>query len=250
MDDDIHSLLRELGLDEKEIAVYLHLVRNGRLSAYRIAKETHLPRPNCYNVLDRLASKGFVSAEAAGEKRLYACNDLSNVLGMIKNRESLLLSLMPRIERLESEEETSVRYLDAKGAFAQFDTRLYSLAMSRRLSFFYMIGNSPDLTTRSSDILIRRLLSEMAEAKALLAVDGRAIWDERFRGNPFMEQFARLGKNRFLSGLPSRSTTFIYDGHVSFVFLDARERLVEIRSERIVGEMKAYFSFLWKTAKR
>jgi hypothetical protein len=63
-----------------------------------------------------------------------------------------------------------------------------------------------------------------------------------------MNQFAKLGKNKFLDKLPNQATTFIYDGCVAFVFLDEYDSFIEIKNEMVAEEMKAYFEYLWKIA--
>ena len=175
---------------------------------------------------------------------------MSGVLGRIKNKESLILSLLPEITKIKSMEETSVRYANNRNSFAQFNTKLYDMAKNGKLTFGYMMSNSPELTTKSSRILIERLLSELRSAKSLKSIDCRAIWDKKFRENKFMQQFSKLGKNKFLDKLPNQATTFIYDEHVAFVFLDETDSFIEIKNKIIAGEMKAYFEYLWTIAKK
>lgn len=249
MDKDIPYILKECGLDDKEITLYLYLVRNKRLTAYKIAKDTRIHRSNCYNILERLIKKGFVMFESDGNNRLYYASELDNVLGKIKNTESLILSLIPKIKSLSSKENTSVRYADSKGSFAQFDTKLFRLAKEKKITFGYMISNSPNLTTMSSRILIERLLNDLASSKSLQSIDCKAIWDEDFRNTKFMQQFAKLGKNKFINSLQNKVTTFIYDEHIAFVFLDDEERFIEIESKAVSEEMKSYFLHLWQIAK-
>ncbi|MGV8151414.1 MAG: TrmB family transcriptional regulator [Candidatus Woesearchaeota archaeon] len=250
MSENIPSLLKEYGLDENETNIYLHLVRKRELTAYQIAKDIHIHRSNCYNILDRLVEKGFVAVSTIRDKKLYSPNELTNVLGKIKNKESILLSIMPEIKKIQSTEDTTVNYANTKNSFAQFNTNLYNMAKNRELTFAYMISNSPDLTTKSSRILGERLLVDLKNSKSLKSIDCRAIWDVKFKNHKFMQQFAKLGKNRFLKNLPNQATTFIYDKHVAFVFLDETDCFIEIKSGIIAKEMKSYFEYLWSIAKK
>ena len=250
MDEKIYPILKEYGLDEKEISTYLYLVRNKGLTAYQIAKDTHTHRSNCYNVLDRLIIKGFVSSSTTGDKKVYTPNELSGVLGKIKSKESLILTLIPEIAKIVSSDETTVRYANTQNSFGQFNIKLYDMAKKGKLTFGYMISNSPELTTKSSRILIERLLSELSQAKSLKTIECKAIWDKKFKEHEFMKQFAKLGKNRFLDKLPNQATTFIYDGHVAFVFLDENDSFIEIKNKMIAEEMKSYFGYLWEIARK
>ncbi len=248
--EDISSLLKEYGLDNNEINIYLHLVRKRELTAYQIAKDLHIHRSNCYNILDKLIHKGFVSINSIDDKKVYSANALSEVVGKIKNKESILLTLIPEIEKISSTEDTTVKYANTQNSFAQFNTKIYDMAKKGQLSFVYMISNSPDLTTKSSRLFGERLLNELKKFQSLKYIDGRAIWDKKFKENKFMQQFMKLGKNRFLKKLPNQSTTFIYDGYVSFVFLDENDSFIEIKNKMVANEMKAYFEYLWDVAEK
>jgi sugar-specific transcriptional regulator TrmB len=250
MIDKISTMLKEYGLDENEIIVYVYLVRRKQLTAYKIAKDIRIHRSNCYNILDRLIAKGFVFASTIENKRVYSINELSKVLGRIKSKESILLSLAPEIAKLEAKEETFVKYIDTKNSFSEIDTKLYELAKDGKLTFAYMISNSPDLTTTNSRILIGRLLKDLSKAKSLESIDCRAIWDKKFKNNKFMKQFSKLGQNRFLDKLPNQATVFIYDNYVAFVFLNENDSFIEIRNNLVSQEMKAYFTYLWEIAKK
>jgi sugar-specific transcriptional regulator TrmB len=250
MSEIISSLLQEYGLDNNETNIYLHLVRSKELTAYQIAKEIHIHRSNCYNILDRLVEKGFVAMLTIDNNKKYSANELTNVIGKIKNKESILLSIIPEIEKIQSAEDTRIKFAHTKNSFAQFNTNIYNMAKKGDLSFVYMISNSPDLTTKSSRILGERLLNDLKKTKLLKSIDGRAIWDVRFRKDSFMQLFSKLGKNKFLKKLPNKATTFIYDGCVNFVFLDENDSFIEIKNNMIAQEMKVYFEYLWEIAEK
>ncbi|MBU1202036.1 MAG: hypothetical protein KJ583_03825 [Nanoarchaeota archaeon] len=250
MNEKIKLLLKEYGLDDNETNIFICLVGKNQLSAYKIANYLGIHRSSCYDVLKRLVQKGFVSESNIKGKRLFSANELINVLGRIKSKESLLLAIIPEVESLQVREETFVRYVDSKGSFSEIDTKLYQLAREGKLTFGYMISNSPELTTSSSRLLIKRLLDELSKTKSLKNVDCRAIWDKKHKNNIFMKQFENLGKNRFLGRLPNKATTFIYDGYVTFIYLDETESFIEIKSKQVCEEMKAYFEYLWNLAEK
>ena len=71
MNINVALLLKEYGLEDNEIKVYLYLVGKRELTAYNIAKETKIHRSTCYDILDRLISKGFVTQSGEKNKRFY-----------------------------------------------------------------------------------------------------------------------------------------------------------------------------------
>ncbi|MDD5732035.1 MAG: helix-turn-helix domain-containing protein [Patescibacteria group bacterium] len=63
----IQITLKKLGLDEKEIRVYLNLLKNGRTKPSLLAKITKINRPTLYNVARELISKGIVAEDLSGK---------------------------------------------------------------------------------------------------------------------------------------------------------------------------------------
>jgi len=250
MKENILNLLREYGLDEKESKIYEYLVIRGKLTAYKISKDTKILRSNSYNVLARLVEKGFVAESIKKNKKLYYANDLNAVIGKIKNKEAILETLIPQIKILKIEKETEINHLNTKNSFAQFNNKLFNLADQGKLSFCYMISNSPSLTTRSSKIFIERLLKKLNKNNSLSKIDARAIWDVKFKNNNFINQFKKLGKNRFLEELPNQATMFVYDGSVAFTYFEENDSFIEIKSDKIAKEIKCYFEYLWTIAKK
>ena len=112
-----------------------------------------------------------------------------------------------------------------------------------------MIGNNPEITTKSSILLIQRLINELSKANIKKSIKCRGLWDIRFKENNFTKNFAVLGENRFID-LPSNATTIIFDGHVVFFFIDDFPNTIEIKNKKISEEMKSYFENLWKIAKK
>ncbi|TSC94890.1 MAG: TrmB family transcriptional regulator [Candidatus Berkelbacteria bacterium Athens1014_28] len=66
----IHQILKNLGLNDKEIKVYLALLKSGKVKPAVLAKITKLNRATLYSVAGNLLSKGII-AEDISSKSLY-----------------------------------------------------------------------------------------------------------------------------------------------------------------------------------
>ncbi|MBU3913451.1 MAG: helix-turn-helix domain-containing protein, partial [Nanoarchaeota archaeon] len=142
METKVSMLLKEYGLYDNEIKVYLFLVGNRETGAYKIAKSTRIHKSTCYDVLDRLISKGFVS-RIEGKKTVYSANETSKILSSIKNKEDIILSIIPELEKIEKIQETRIKFLDTPESQREFDLNLLNLARTGRLSFVYVLSNGP-----------------------------------------------------------------------------------------------------------
>ncbi len=59
-DSEIEGILETIGLSAREARVYLVLAREGKLTAAQIARMANLARPEAYEVLHKLETKGFI----------------------------------------------------------------------------------------------------------------------------------------------------------------------------------------------
>lgn len=89
--------LRKLGLSEYEAKVYVALVGIGKATAREIHEVSGVPRARVYDVLNRLASKGFVDVEDGEPKRFKAVDPRKVIeklkLELIKAAEECIIEL-------------------------------------------------------------------------------------------------------------------------------------------------------------
>lgn len=67
LDNNIDSL-KQLGLNQLESEVYLHLLKNQQMTAYKVGKSINKPTANVYKAIDSLSKKGAVLIESNKSK--------------------------------------------------------------------------------------------------------------------------------------------------------------------------------------
>ena len=60
MESEINNIMKDLGFNEKEIKVYLSLIKNESLTAMEISQEARIDRTTTYDILESLEKKGFI----------------------------------------------------------------------------------------------------------------------------------------------------------------------------------------------
>ena len=259
MEDKIAMLLEVYGLDKKEIKVYLILVQGKELNAYILAKKAGIHRSTTYHILDRLIEKGFVSKIQKGEKTFYSALDISQTIVKIKDKESILLSLIPEIEKVREESISNVRVFESKGSQKQFDFNLFNQIIRGIVKEVYIIGGGSagflDPKERppedlSSRIFLEGLLKEFKRKKLDKKVNVKIIWNEKFRESNLLKFFSEIGESKFLKDLPTLATTVIFGEYLAYLFtIDNKPQVIEIQNKLIAKENKAYFDYLWDIAK-
>ncbi len=91
------EVLKELGLTNNEIEVYLTLLRKGSISVNEIAQRSGLHRQAVYDALERLLEKGFVSFVIKNGKKYFQGIAPGKILGYLKEREDRFRSILPEL---------------------------------------------------------------------------------------------------------------------------------------------------------
>src|SRR3989344_2907427 len=164
MEDKITNILKEYGLDDKEAKTYISLVEKGELNAYALAKITGIHRSTAYAVIERLSSKGFISAIQKGEKTFYSAIEISRIIVKIKEKESLLLSLIPEFENIREEGVSRVRVFESRESQKQFNFNLFNQINKGTIKELYILsgGSSTAISSkqRNSEDLISQIFIE------------------------------------------------------------------------------------------
>lgn len=257
MESKIATILQEYGLDAKEIKVYLSLVEKGELNAYTLAKITGIHRSTTYAILERLLAKGFVSEIQKDGKTFYSAIEISKIAYKIKEKESLLLSLVPEFEKIREEGISRVRVFESKESQKQFSFNLFNQIGCGNVKELYILSGGPskeinpekkeeDLTSK---LLMERLLKELKKQKSSKKIKFKGIWNEKFKGSDLLKLFSGLGENKYLKEIPTLATLVIYGEYIAYLFIiNGAPQVIEIQNKLIAEENRAYFSYLWKIA--
>lgn len=85
------QLLREFGLSEKEIQVYLMLLRNNRMTPAELARVTTLQRPTVYSVCEELVAKGIIIEDLGKHQKTFIARKPEDFLMLVDQEERVLI---------------------------------------------------------------------------------------------------------------------------------------------------------------
>lgn len=245
---NIKKILKNLSLGDREIEIYLYLVGNKQLTAYEIAKGTSIHKSTVYDNLDKLVQKGFVSSLILKGRKVYSVNELSKTMSLIKEKETLLLSLIPAIASIKDRQEIFVELLEGEGGQREFNFMLFDLAKKGELAELYVLGGGSP-TAIGTSIYIERLIKEGKKKGFLKKIKYKGIWNERFKQKKIIDMYNLIGKNKFIGRLPSKVTTVISGDYLAFIFTMQKPFVVRIKNKLLAEEHKYYFNLIWQMAK-
>ncbi len=90
--------LKDLGLEPKEISVYLALLELGESAVLAISRKSEIKRPTAYLILRSLEEKGLVSRVLKGKKTLYAPQHPKKLITEAELRLKELGEIVPQLE--------------------------------------------------------------------------------------------------------------------------------------------------------
>lgn len=96
--DEQAGVLTQLGLNEREQAVYLALLEIGMGSAAQIAHNAELERTGVYGVLEALERLGLVGQQLVGKKRYFVAQNPQQLLTLLETRREALKAILPELK--------------------------------------------------------------------------------------------------------------------------------------------------------
>lgn len=94
------SILKEAGLTEGEVKVYLALIRLGLTTIGPIVKESHVAHSIIYKILDNLKEKGLVSYIVKEKTKHFQAAQPQKIIDYIEERKEKLNESKQKIEQL------------------------------------------------------------------------------------------------------------------------------------------------------
>jgi len=96
----INQSLYELGLNQKESEIFLALLELGSSSVPAISRKSAQPKTSCYDVLEKLRYKGFVSTFQKKKTKYYLANDPEKIINSAKEKIANLEKKLPELRAL------------------------------------------------------------------------------------------------------------------------------------------------------
>ncbi len=103
------EILEELGLNQREVKIYLSLLKLGSASIRDIADQSGINRGTTYETLKEMATKGIVSYSPKGKRRIFSAERPERLLDMAEEKrqaldasiEEMKLRLIPQLNHLK-----------------------------------------------------------------------------------------------------------------------------------------------------
>lgn len=244
----MEEILLQLGLTDKETALYLLLLKTPHLTAQQLADNTQIQRTNVYRLLDNMLALGIVTTDNSPVKR-FAASEPQSLQKLLQSKQDSLRqtasALSATMPAFRSQYSLS---LDKPGVFHMagsegFERLLQDMVRSNT----EVLLVASDDTPRDEDTL-RRFRELLLERKKN-GVSTRAL----FHGDPdevIRNTFAERGLEvRFIGQTPFAGEVALYEDNVAFTVYDPSIVVTVLTNKHIAGTMRSLFEELWAVAK-
>jgi len=258
IDKNIQEFLEEFNLSEREIVIYLSLLKTGPNTIMNLARETGIKRSTTHNNVEELIKKGLVSQTNYGERRMVVAEDpdklkflLDQKKWKMKKMEDNLDSVVDTINKMipEARENTEieVKYYDGERGFKEVCERSLAYANDEIL-FISNLDEWYKIYTEEydRDSYVPKRLEKNLNLK-ILAPEGdmfQQLVQEGAKDNKLLREIRLLkDADKF------HSTYIIYGNEVSMMISSEPYTAIVLQVKDIAESFRSLFYSYWNNIK-
>ncbi len=244
------SILKKIGLNDKEVKVYLTLLEYGAISVRGLAELSKINRGTVYDILKKLQEQGLVSFYHEETKQKFVAEEPKKLLDILKQKETDLQNiktsikgLIPELSLLQDKGEkhpTSKLYEGYKGVKFILDDVLSTMVeVEDKEYYIYSATELSEDMNKAFPTFTKIRIKKKIKVKAISLAKGGTMHG--------------LDERRWL-GTEDKSATFIiiYNSKCAFISRDAKDLPVGviIENKMIYETQKIIFLRLWNLLKK
>ncbi len=236
------SILKEIGLTESEIKVYLALLSIGSTSAGKIIEQTSMYRKNLYDALNKLIDKGLVTYVIESNTKIFQAKNPQNLIRYLDEekakidikKKELALSL-PELTATFNQQNTEIKSEIYRGTEG-IKTILKECLNYKEILFIGATGSVEDRLPYFWPQYNKEREKRKSRWKLLLIYEAK---DKPITKSKYYE-YKVLPK--ILSG---PNVIYIYGDKIANVLWLEKPIAFVIKHKQLAENYKKYFNYLW-----
>lgn len=251
----IQNVLQNIGLNEKEIEVYLTNLELGSQPASVIARRIKLPRNTTRFILDKLVEKGLIERSKKANTQLYRPEEPKNLINLLES------------QRVDLNADIDEKIAKLNGVMAELESRFRPESTKPKVTFYEGDDGLKKVyedTLKSSETI--RSLASFDAMHGVLPEYFKTYYQRRVQNNLHIRSIhpdSKLAKERTNNDkkemrdsrlIPQNKYDFtpeiqIYDSKISITSLLEKLGII-IESQEIYQAMSCLFELAWNEASR
>lgn len=248
--EEVLSGLLQLGLTDKESAVYLSVLENSNATIPSISKDIELSRGTTYDIVEKLRNKGFLTEIKKGKKRkLIADNPTGKLYSLLDEKhyelqksKKIVENILPTINALDPRDafKPQIRVYEGEKGFNKVWDEIFScpdkkfLSLARIETFIEFAG--------------LHFLEEIQERKFKLGFSSRAINENSPSALKLKNVDSKYHRETRIAPkeFSFPSTEIIFGDKIAMFSTREENIIVVIESKDFAETHRQYFEMMWK----
>ncbi len=237
---NLQKQLQNIGLSQKESAVYLATLELGSAGAHKIAEKASIARSTVYEVLGALLRHGFVSTFRKKTVKYFSAEEPNNVFRLAQTRVDAIREVLPQLNAMAGEfrKRPTVRFYQGTE-----EMKIVLEEMMAEADSVLCFGAPEDLFRELGDYfykLVERRIKKKIPVR-LLALDSARARERKERGPKELRTVKILPRDYEFHG-----NIWIWKNKIAmFSFIGVLVAVV-IESKELADMQKAMFENLWE----
>ena len=242
--DNLHQILERAGLNKREAALYLALLKMGPSSILSIAKKAEMKRPTAYLVIDELAKKGLVAEVPKEKKKKYVALSPERLADALEDRAMVLKRALPELLSFYrgQTDRPHVQIFESKEGMLNVYREITHDKSIKEILAYVDPASVPKEFNENWELFV--------ELFSKRSVRGRELVTKRSAEHFYIKKVNRL-PNHETRYAPEEikffSDTVIY-GNKAAIFSFKKSFAMIIESEDAVQSLKSLFELAWMSA--
>lgn len=241
----MHEELKEFGLTDNEITIYLALLELGTANPAEITKKTGFSRAYVYDALERLQGKEMVSSVLKNNKKHYTAIDPKRLEELAKQRLEKIQTLIPKLKDLQKRVKEEIKVELHRGTYI-YKTLLQDITLTLKTGGEVLIFGIDDKTLSKLDkhyltnliIYFSKLHQLNIKEKVIVKKNAKILKEAKTTIYKFLPQKV-IGNTAFE----------VYGDKVAIFLWGSPNHLILITNKEVANSYRNQFGILWENAK-
>ncbi|MBW3013285.1 hypothetical protein KY325_04975 [Candidatus Woesearchaeota archaeon] len=233
--------LKELGLTDNEVRIYLALIKHGMMNPYELSDKTGLHRGYIYDSLERLQEKGVVSSVLKANKKYFQATDPANLVEILRIKLETVEKIVPDLKKLMKIEKEDTKIELHKGRFVYRTIIKDILSILKQKQEVLLLGIDEDiLSTEVEPLYLKRYLnfikSKQIKERIIIKKGAKKVEHKNLQYKELAAEYI------------GNTTQIIYNSKVVIFIMGNPYHAITIENKQVADTYRKQFEFFWKIA--